>query len=93
LGPKFGNTYSEYLIDLKTGDVRLVETAVRGCGNFTSSDLVPLACGIDVTALLIAISSGVTGVKIDQEQRISKASGSVFFHLPGGTICDILIVS
>jgi len=88
-GPKFGNTYSEYLIDLKTGDVRLVETAIRGCGNFTSSDLVPLACGIDGNELLIAIVSGVTGVKMDKNKRINKASGSVFFHLPDGTICDI----
>jgi biotin carboxylase len=89
LRPKFGNTYSEYLVNFETGDVRLVETTIRGCGNFTSSDLVPLACGIDVNELLISIASGNGDVKIDHAKRINRASGSLFFHLPEGTIREI----
>ena len=50
---------------------------------------MPLACGIDGNELLIAIVSGVTDVKMDKNKRINKASGSVFFHLPDGTICNI----
>ena len=89
LRPKFGNTYSEYLVNYETGDVRLVETAIRGCGNFTSSDLVPLASGIDVDELLISIASGDGNVKIDDAKQINRASGSLFFHLPEGTIREI----
>lgn len=88
LRPKFGNTYSEYLVNYETGDVRLVETAIRGCGNFTSSDLVPLTYGIDVNELLISIASGNGDVKIDHAKLINRASGSLFFHLPEGTICE-----
>jgi len=89
LRPKFGNTYSEYLVNFETEDVRLVETAIRGCGNFTSSDLVPLACGIDVNELLILVASGNGDVKIDHPKHINRASGSLFLHLPEGTICEI----
>ena len=87
--PKFGNTYSEYLVNYETGDVRLVETTLRGCGNFTSSDLVPLFCGIDVSELLIRISSGTEGCKIDLTKTINRASGSLFCYLPEGTIREI----
>jgi biotin carboxylase len=89
LGPKFGNTYSEYLINLETGDVRIVEIAIRGCGALTSSDLVPLACGIDVNELLILIASGNGDVRIDHSKRINKASGNIFFHLPEAVISEI----
>ncbi len=88
-GPKFGITHSEYLVDDKSGDVRLVETAIRGGGVFISSHLVPLACGIDVHKLLIELASGEVGVKIDNSKFVNRASGYICFYLPEGTICEI----
>jgi biotin carboxylase len=88
-GPKFGITHDEYLIDEKTGDMRLVETAIRGGGVFISSDLVPLACGIDVNKMLVELASGKEEVKIDDSKRVSRASGYICFYLPEGTICEV----
>jgi biotin carboxylase len=89
LGPKFGITQSEYLIDEKTGELRLVETAIRGGGVFVSSDLVPLACGIDVTEMLLELASGRLGVKIDNCKLVERASGYVCFYLPEGIISEV----
>ena len=84
--PKFGLTHSEYIVDEETGDIRLVETAIRGGGVFISSDLVPLACGINVHELLIELASGKDNVRIDRNNLSSGASGYVCFYLPEGII-------
>jgi carbamoyl-phosphate synthase large subunit len=88
-GPKFGITHNEYLIDDKTGEVRLVETAIRGGGVYISSDLVPLACGIDANELLVELASGRERVRIDNNKRDNRASGYICFYLPEGTICQV----
>ena len=85
-GPRFGLTHSEYLVDDKTGEIRLVETAIRGGGVFISSDLVPLATGINVNQLFIEISSGKENVSIDKSKLRSGASGYICFYLPEGII-------
>ena len=56
---------------------------------FFSSDLVPLAYGIEVNEILLSLVSGATGIKIDQNPRAGKSSGYVFFHLPEGTVCSV----
>jgi biotin carboxylase len=86
LGPRFGNTYSEWLINEQSGEVQHVESSIRGGGVFVSSDLVPLSCGIDVNTLLIEIASGNRHAAIDESQLRTRASGYVAFSLPGGTI-------
>ena len=86
--PKFGITHSEYLVDDQTGEIRLVETAIRGGGVFISSDLVPLASGINVNALLIDLASG-RSVRIDKTKLRNDAAGYVCFYLPEGVICRV----
>jgi biotin carboxylase len=86
LGPRFGTTFSEWLINERTGEAQHVETDIQGGGAFISSDLVPLACGIDVNTLLIEIATGKQQVRIDDRQLRTRASGGVFFSLPEGTI-------
>lgn len=84
--PKFGNTHSEYLIDPDTGDVHLVETAIRGGGVFISSDLVPLASGINVNELLITCATDSGRVRIDKADIQHRSSGYLCFYLPEGEI-------
>jgi biotin carboxylase len=88
-GLKFGVTHSEYLFDRETEEVRLVETAARGGGVLISSDLIPLACGINVTELLIELASGKAGVRADHSKRVDTASGYVCFYLPEGIIREV----
>jgi hypothetical protein len=81
---------SEYLINKETGESRLVETGIRGDGAFISSDLVPLACGVNVNALLIELASGNRKrVVIDKNKLYNHASGCVFFHPPEGIISRV----
>ena len=87
--PKFGITHSEYLINEKTGDVRLVETAIRGGGVFISSDLIPLASGIDANKLLIEHALGEEAVTPDRIQSKQRAAAYLCFYLPEGKISSI----
>lgn len=84
--PSFGITHSEFLVNEQTGEVRLVETAVRGGGVFISSDLIPLASGIDANKLLIehAVGGSVSPVPIDRIKH--SASAYMCFYLPEGEI-------
>lgn len=84
-GPKFGITHSEFLVNEKTDEIRLVETAIRGGGVFISSDLIPLACGVDANELLIKCVVG-DDPKIDKSRIYEKASGYICFCLPEGAI-------
>jgi biotin carboxylase len=86
LGPRFGITHTEYLVNDDTGEVRLGETAIRGGGVFISSDLVPLACGVDVNELLLDIVTGKVNVRIDNSRRRGGASAYLCFYLPEGVI-------
>ena len=84
-GLPFGITHSEYLVRPDTGDVRLVEVAARGGGVFISSDLVPLACGVDVNALLIRNAVGER-VGVDEAAIRPAAAGYACFTLPEGVV-------
>ena len=88
LAPKFGITHSEYLVNPESGDIFLIETAIRGGGVFISSDLVPLACGIDPTTLLIRIAAGET-IEMPTAVTPYAASGYLCFTLPDGIITRI----
>jgi carbamoyl-phosphate synthase large subunit len=50
---KFGITHGEYIVSDTDHQVYLVEIAARGGGVFVSSDLTPLASGIDTNDMLI----------------------------------------
>jgi carbamoyl-phosphate synthase large subunit len=90
LNPKFGITHSEYLVNEDTGEVRLVETAIRGGGVFISSDLIPLACGININKHLIELASGrETNINIDTNGFLNRAAGYVCFFLPEGIISKV----
>ena len=90
LGPKFGIAFSQYKVNEESGEIRLMETAIRGPAGLNSSHLVPLVCGIDVLPLLIELVSGRRDtVKIEESKLLNRAAGVVFFYLPAGVICQI----
>ena len=92
LKPRFGITHTEFLINTRSGDIRLVETAIRGGGVFISSDLVPLASGIDVGKLLVQHATGKkdgTAINGNMKTMIQKAAGYHCFCLPQGVITHV----
>jgi carbamoyl-phosphate synthase large subunit len=88
--PAFAITHSEYLINETTGEVRIVESALRGGGVYISSDLIPMATGIDINDVLL---DKALGVEVDVNsvfaKRNDKAAAYVCFYLPEGTIQSI----
>jgi len=88
--PAFAITHSEYLVNEATGEVRIVESALRGGGVYISSDLIPMATGIDINDVLLDKALGVE-VDVDSvfAKRNDKAAAYVCFYLPEGTIQSI----
>lgn len=88
INPSFAIVHSEYLYNAETGEIRVVESALRGGGVYISSHLVPLYSGIDINETLVDC---ILGNDVDMEKvmgkRNNKAAGYVCFYLPGGTVC------
>lgn len=90
VNPSFGIVHSEYLVNLKTGDFRVIDTALRGGGVYISSHLVPLTTSIDINSVLLNCALGEE-VDIDSvmTQKKNKASAYICFNLPEGIIQTI----
>ena len=88
--PSFAITHSEYLVNEHTGEIRIVETALRGGGVYISSDLIPMATGIDINDVLLEKALG-NDVDVDEvfEKRNDKASAYVCFYLPEGIVQSV----
>ncbi len=90
INPKFGIVHSEYLINLETGEIRVVESALRGGGVFISSHLVPMATGIDINQLLLDCALGEEkNVESKLAVKKKRASAYICFYLPEGEVVDI----
>ncbi len=86
-GLPFGITHAEYLHDEKTDEIYLVEIAARGGGVFISSDLIPLACGVDANDLYVR---NALGLPCDNKIEISTGASAYFCYLtPEGTVSRI----
>lgn len=88
--PSFAIVHSEYLINLESGEIRIVESALRGGGVYISSDLIPEATGIDINEALLNLAMG-EDVDVDAlfATREEKASAYVCFYLPKGVVESI----
>lgn len=88
--PAFAIVHSEYLLNEQTGEIRIVESALRGGGVYISSDLIPMATGIDINGVLLRKALG-ENIDVDMvfAARQARASGYVCFYLPDGVIESI----
>lgn len=90
LNPSFGMIHSEYLINEKTNEYILVETALRGGGVYISSHLIPYYTGIDNYKLLFNAALGKQISLGDAEkERNTAASAYVCFSLPAGEVISV----
>lgn len=87
LGLKLGIAYGEYLYNEESREAYLVEIAARGAATYTSSDLIPLACGVNANQLLV---EAAMGLKVSPEPVHSHGAAAYFcFLLPPGRIISI----
>lgn len=88
--PSFAITHSEYLVNETTGEIRIVESALRGGGVYISSDLIPMATGIDINDVLL---NKALGIEMDMDEvfrkRKDKAAAYVCFYLPEGIVQSV----
>lgn len=90
INPSFAITHSEYLINEETGEIRVVESALRGGGVYISSHLIPLATGIDINEILLKKALGQdASVEVEFARRSDAASGYICFYLSEGKVVSI----
>ena len=86
-GLEFGITHGEYFYVEEEDDVYLVEIAARGGGVFTSSDLIPGACGVNANDLLVR---EVLGLGNSDEVNLTPGAAAYFCYLtPEGTVEEL----
>lgn len=88
--PDFAIVHSEYLVNLQSKEIRVVESALRGGGVYISSHLIPLSTGIDINEVLLMKALGIE-VNVDEiiANKELKAAGYVCFYLPEGEVISI----
>lgn len=88
--PDFAIVHSEYLVNLQSKEIRVVESALRGGGVYISSHLIPLSTGIDINEVLLMKASGIE-VNVDEiiANKELKAAGYVCFYLPEGEVISV----
>lgn len=90
INPNFGIVHSEYLINLESEEIRVVESALRGGGVYISSHLIPLATGIDINNLLLDCALGEENdIELIINNRKERAAAYSSFYLPEGIITRV----
>ena len=87
-GLKQGLTHGEYIMDKTSGEIYLIETALRGGGTFISSHIAELQSHINTSEFLIKMCLG----QLDNLPAFETAQchcGYVAFYLPAGEIVSI----
>ena len=80
-----GLAHNEYIMDEKTGEVYLIEAALRGGGNFVSSYITTLQTGLDSSEFLVNVALGRTN-EIPEFETGRCHCGFVCCYLPTGEI-------
>lgn len=87
-GLRFGITHAEYMINIDTGRIVLIEIACRGGGSLISSDIVKWVSGVNLYDLYYSCLKGgiinVKGLTVKKRPAILK-----FFEFAPGTVKSI----
>lgn len=80
-----GLSHNEYIMDSHTGEIYLIEAALRGGGNYVSSYIATLQTGLDTAEFLVNIALGRTN-EIPEFATARCHCGFVCCYLPAGEI-------
>jgi biotin carboxylase len=86
LKPKFGASGIEWIYNLETDKLHVIEISIRGGGAFIGSDLMPQAYGIDIQPYLINACLNQKYENIFDAHIENRASAYMFFLLPEGRV-------
>lgn len=89
LKPRFGHVWAEWILDDMTDELFIVEIAIRGGGAYVTTDLIPLAYGIDTQPLLIREALGEDTRFYNFKDFSNKSAAFFSFLLPEGKIISI----
>ena len=89
LKPRFGHVWAEWIVDEKTNELYIVEIAIRGGGAHVTTDLIPLAYGVDTQPLLVKEALGENTKFYEFTDFVRKAAAFYSFLLPYGEIISI----
>lgn len=87
-GLKQGLTHGEYIMDERTGEIYLIETALRGGGTFISSHIAELQSHVNTAEFLIKMCLGQYD-RLPDFQTAQCHCGYVAFYLPAGKIVSV----
>ncbi len=87
-GAKQGITHNEYMLDRDTGEIYLIEAALRSGGAMVGSYITQLQTGLDTSDFIIDTALGIADSfpEFDTEKC---HCGTVAFYIPIGTIESI----
>lgn len=80
-----GLSHNEYIMDRDTGEIYLIEAALRGGGNFVSTYITQLQTGLDTAEFLVNIALGRTN-EIPEFETARCHCGFVCCYLPTGEV-------
>ncbi|HHW94767.1 MAG TPA: ATP-grasp domain-containing protein [Mogibacterium sp.] len=83
-----GLSHNEYVMDGKTGEIYLIEAALRGGGNFVGSDIAPLQTGLDMEEFLVNVSLGKLQ-EVPEFEMNQCHCAVVSFYMPYGEIISM----
>ena len=80
-----GLSHNEYIMDSRTGDIYLIEAALRGGGTYIASYITEMQTGLDTAEFLVNAALGRTRDIPDYEMNRCHC-GYVTFYLPVGEV-------
>ena len=85
LRPRFGHVWAEWIVDEESGELYMVEMAIRGAGALVTTDVIPRAYGVDTQPCLIEAALGHK-VEFPADQLQNRAAAFFCFLVPPGRV-------
>ncbi len=83
-----GMSHNEYILDTKTGEIYLIEAALRGGGTYIATEIAKMQTGLDTSEFLVEVALG----KIEDVPEFTMNQthcGYVCCYLPPGEIISL----
>ena len=87
-GIKQGITHNEYMLERGTGEIYLIEAALRSGGAMVGSTITELQTGLDTTDFNIDASMGIAD-RLPEYEQCRCHCGTVAFYIPIGTVLSL----
>ena len=83
-----GISHNEYIMDEKTGELYLIEAALRGGGTYIATDIARMQSGIDTQKFLVEVAMGER-TELPEFEMNQCHCGYVCFYMPPGEIISM----